>query len=237
GALPARPGRHHRLAGADRGRGAGGRRVRPRRHGDPVLRPAAGQGGGVGGGPGAGPGPAARRGGRVPGRGPAVQPAAADRAAGRPRVPGRRLRHRVDRPDAGVAKDAGVGEARATAWLDAPDGHTARRQRLRIAAADEHAAGAGAEWARSRAGLTRAGLRKERGMTEHRAEMVANVWKVVAHEGDDVKPGDTLVILESMKMEIPVISEVSGKVGKLPVHEGDVVQEGDMIAEVDSQGA
>ena len=74
-------------------------------------------------------------------------------------------------------------------------------------------------------------------MTEHRAEMVANVWKVVAHEGDSVKAGDTLVILESMKMEIPVVSEVAGKVGKLPVHEGDVVQEGDLIADVDGEAA
>jgi acetyl-CoA carboxylase biotin carboxyl carrier protein len=69
---------------------------------------------------------------------------------------------------------------------------------------------------------------------EHiRAEMVANVWKVVVQEGDDIKAGDTLVILESMKMEIPVVSEVAGKVGKIAVSEGDVVQEGDLIADVD----
>jgi acetyl-CoA carboxylase biotin carboxyl carrier protein len=69
---------------------------------------------------------------------------------------------------------------------------------------------------------------------EHiRAEMVANVWKVVVQEGDDIKAGDTLVILESMKMEIPVVSEVAGKVGKVAVREGDVVQEGDLIADVD----
>ena len=42
---------------------------------------------------------------------------------------------------------------------------------------------------------------------EIRAEMVANVWKVVVAEGDSVEDGDTLVILESMKMEIPVIAE------------------------------
>ena len=43
-------------------------------------------------------------------------------------------------------------------------------------------------------------------MAEVRAEMVANVWKVVAVEGDHVDDGDTLVILESMKMEIPVLA-------------------------------
>jgi acetyl-CoA carboxylase biotin carboxyl carrier protein len=65
---------------------------------------------------------------------------------------------------------------------------------------------------------------------EVRAEMVANVWKVVATEGANVDDGDTLVILESMKMEIPVIAETSGTVTKLAVAEGDVVQEGDLIA-------
>ena len=47
-------------------------------------------------------------------------------------------------------------------------------------------------------------------MAEVRAEMVANVWKVVAAEGAQVSDGDTLVILESMKMEIPVLAEASG---------------------------
>jgi biotin carboxyl carrier protein len=65
---------------------------------------------------------------------------------------------------------------------------------------------------------------------EVRAEMVANVWKVVVTEGDAVADGDTLVILESMKMEIPVIAESDGLVTKLAVAEGDVVQEGDLIA-------
>jgi acetyl-CoA carboxylase biotin carboxyl carrier protein len=65
---------------------------------------------------------------------------------------------------------------------------------------------------------------------EVRAEMVANVWKVVVAEGDAVEDGDTLVILESMKMEIPVIAEMSGRVAQLAVAEGDVVQEGDVIA-------
>ena len=68
---------------------------------------------------------------------------------------------------------------------------------------------------------------------EVRAEMVANVWKVMVAAGDSVEDGDTLVILESMKMEIPVIAEVSGTVAELRVNEGDVVQEGDIIAVID----
>jgi acetyl-CoA carboxylase biotin carboxyl carrier protein len=65
---------------------------------------------------------------------------------------------------------------------------------------------------------------------EVRAEMVANVWKVVVNQGDTVESGDTLVILESMKMEIPVVAESGGSVTELRVSEGDVVQEGDVIA-------
>jgi biotin carboxyl carrier protein len=71
-------------------------------------------------------------------------------------------------------------------------------------------------------------------MTEEiRAEMVANVWKIVVAEGDEVSDCDTLVILESMKMEIPVLSEIDGIVAKLAVSEGDVVQQGDLIAVVE----
>jgi acetyl-CoA carboxylase biotin carboxyl carrier protein len=68
---------------------------------------------------------------------------------------------------------------------------------------------------------------------EIRAEMVANVWKVVKATGDAVEEGDTLVILESMKMEIPVIAESDGVLRELVVGEGDVVQEGDLIAVID----
>jgi biotin carboxyl carrier protein len=68
---------------------------------------------------------------------------------------------------------------------------------------------------------------------EIRAEMVANVWKVVAAKGDSVDDGDTLVILESMKMEIPVLVESAGVVAEIAVNEGDVVQEGDLIARVE----
>ena len=70
-------------------------------------------------------------------------------------------------------------------------------------------------------------------MAEIRAEMVANVWKVVAAQGDHVDDGDTLVILESMKMEIPVLAESAGTITTMHVAEGDVVQEGDLIAEID----
>lgn len=68
---------------------------------------------------------------------------------------------------------------------------------------------------------------------EVRAEMVASVYTIVAAVGDAVDAGDTLVILESMKMEIPVLSEISGQVVEIAVSPGDVIHEGDLIAVVD----
>jgi biotin carboxyl carrier protein len=63
-----------------------------------------------------------------------------------------------------------------------------------------------------------------------RAELVAHVLRVEVAEGDAVAAGDTLVLLESMKMEIPVLAEHPGTVRRLTVDVGDVVQEGDLIA-------
>ncbi len=63
-----------------------------------------------------------------------------------------------------------------------------------------------------------------------RAEIVASVLEVVVNEGDQVSVDDTLVLLESMKMEIPVLAEVAGTVSKVSVSVGDVIQAGDLIA-------
>jgi biotin carboxyl carrier protein len=65
------------------------------------------------------------------------------------------------------------------------------------------------------------------------AELVANVLKVTAKAGDTVEADHTLVILESMKMEIPVLAEVAGTVVELKVVEGEVVRDGDPIAVID----
>ena len=66
-----------------------------------------------------------------------------------------------------------------------------------------------------------------------RAEIVGNVWKIVAREGDQVGAGDVLAILETMKMEIPVYAEAPGFVSKIPVEVGQIVQEGDPLIEID----
>jgi biotin carboxyl carrier protein len=69
---------------------------------------------------------------------------------------------------------------------------------------------------------------------EIHAEMVSSVWKVLVEAGSEVAAGDALVILESMKMEIPVLTETAGTVQELHVVEGEVLQEGDLIATVTS---
>jgi biotin carboxyl carrier protein len=69
-------------------------------------------------------------------------------------------------------------------------------------------------------------------VTEILAEMVANVMSVAVGPGDAVAVGDTVVLLESMKMEIPVLAEVAGSVRAVKVAPGDVVQEGDPLVEL-----
>ena len=65
------------------------------------------------------------------------------------------------------------------------------------------------------------------------AELVGNVAAVSVRGGDTVSATDTVVLLESMKMEIPVLAEVAGVVTEVAVTAGDVVQEGDVIAVID----
>ena len=70
-------------------------------------------------------------------------------------------------------------------------------------------------------------------MAEIRAEITANVWQVLVEEGQMIAEGDEVCILESMKMEIPVITETPGVVRELYVVPEQVVQEGDLIALID----
>ena len=70
-------------------------------------------------------------------------------------------------------------------------------------------------------------------MQEVHAEIAANVWQVRTEVGASVAEGDELVILESMKMEIPVVAPVAGTVSELRVKPEDQVQEGDVVAVID----
>ncbi len=67
---------------------------------------------------------------------------------------------------------------------------------------------------------------------EIRAEMVANVISVLVTAGESVTAGQPVVIMESMKMEIPVLAEFGGEVTRVNVDAGDVVQEGDVMVEL-----
>lgn len=61
------------------------------------------------------------------------------------------------------------------------------------------------------------------------SNMTGSVWKIDVKEGDKVTVGQDVVILESMKMEIPITCEVDGEVAEITVNEGDFINEGDCV--------
>ena len=65
---------------------------------------------------------------------------------------------------------------------------------------------------------------------EVKSQIKAIVWKVLKKNGDTVKIDDEIIILESMKMEIPISSEFNGKIKSIEVSEGDEVDEGQLVA-------
>lgn len=69
-------------------------------------------------------------------------------------------------------------------------------------------------------------------MAEVKAQMAGTVFEVSVKEGDSVTKGQTLIILESMKMEIAHDAEVNGTVKKIVVAEGDFVEENDVLVEL-----
>ena len=66
-------------------------------------------------------------------------------------------------------------------------------------------------------------------MADIEAHITGTVWKVEVQVGDEVTEGDTVVILESMKMEMPVEAEDEGTVKEIVVSEGQAVSEGDTL--------
>ena len=69
-----------------------------------------------------------------------------------------------------------------------------------------------------------------------RAEMVANVLSISVSAGELVTIGQTVLLLDSMKMEIPVLAEVSGKVIEIAVVPAEIIQEGDPLIMIEEQG-
>ena len=70
--------------------------------------------------------------------------------------------------------------------------------------------------------------------TEVRSDIAGKVWKIEATVGDALAADDTILILESMKMEIPVAAPVGGRLVEIQVAEEDVVGEGDVVAVLES---
>jgi acetyl-CoA carboxylase biotin carboxyl carrier protein len=66
-------------------------------------------------------------------------------------------------------------------------------------------------------------------MAEVEAHITGTVWKIECAIGDEIEEGDTVAILESMKMEMPVEAEDSGTVAEIRCEEGQAVKEGDVL--------
>jgi len=65
---------------------------------------------------------------------------------------------------------------------------------------------------------------------EIKTQIRAIVWKIVKKKGDKVKIDDEIILLESMKMEIPILSEFNGRIKSIEVSEGDEIDEGQIVA-------
>lgn len=65
------------------------------------------------------------------------------------------------------------------------------------------------------------------------AHITGTVWKILVQVGDQVEAEQTLVILESMKMEMPVEALDAGRVARIAVAEGQAVEEGDVLVELE----
>ena len=76
-------------------------------------------------------------------------------------------------------------------------------------------------------------MRETIGPVQIKAELAGNLWKVVVSEGQQVQADETVMILESMKMEIPVTAPAAGRVTKIHAREGETVQEGQLLIEVE----
>ena len=70
-------------------------------------------------------------------------------------------------------------------------------------------------------------------MADVEAHITGTVWKIECQVGQQVDEGDTLVIIESMKMEMPVEAEDEGKVSEIRCEEGQAVSEGDTLVVLD----
>lgn len=71
-------------------------------------------------------------------------------------------------------------------------------------------------------------------LREIRSEITGSLWKLVKNLGDTVAEDEPIMVLESMKMEIPVVADAAGTVKQLLVQEGDPVAEGQVVAVIET---
>ena len=70
-------------------------------------------------------------------------------------------------------------------------------------------------------------------IVELKAELTGTIWQIVSRPGQEVRDGDDVLIIESMKMEIPVCAEANGRVVEIMVAVGDTVAEGTVLARLE----
>jgi urea carboxylase len=70
--------------------------------------------------------------------------------------------------------------------------------------------------------------------TKVRSEVTGSVWKLLKNPGDTIAEGDEIMLIESMKMEIPVVADEGGVLAEVHVSEADPVQEGQVVATIDA---
>ncbi len=88
-------------------------------------------------------------------------------------------------------------------------------------------------WAQVSRALATADAEGEPQVVEVEAQITGIVWKIEKRVGDEVKEEDVLLIIESMKMEIPVEAPSAGRISEIRVAEGQSIEEGDIVVVLD----
>ncbi|MXQ10713.1 biotin/lipoyl-binding carrier protein [Microvirga makkahensis] len=70
-------------------------------------------------------------------------------------------------------------------------------------------------------------------LVDVKTEITGNIWKIVAQVGDRLSENDPIIIMESMKMEIPIMASEDGRLSEILVTEGDTVTEGSVVARIE----
>jgi biotin carboxyl carrier protein len=91
-----------------------------------------------------------------------------------------------------------------------------------------------ARWPKTSAEQARTGEDQDMAVVNVKSEIAGNVWKIQLKAGDKVELEGEIMILESMKMEIPVLSPKAGTIKEIRVNEGEAIGEGQLVAIIDA---